>query len=151
MAIKETITIDDVIEVLNRAVKKDPDGMARLMNTRVECNSVIANDETIQVRSIPKRGSVHATMDEMEFVEVDGGVTYLVGPMGLINGLFGIDDRTRFGAIVSEWDIGCATCNPSKEAIEKSNGICPVCHRKMGYTILSGFKRADQSSLPTQE
>ena len=89
MPIKNIITLDGAIEVLNRALKNDPDAVNDLfLNHKVQCNDKMAEDETIQVG------------------QRDGH--YTIGPLGIINGIFGIDDgvyNTRFGAIAAEVDL----------------------------------------------
>ena len=104
--------VDAAIEVLNRALSADPRAIAELLLYRhVECNSVLGEDETIQVR-------------------LSGDAVYSVGALGLINGLFGI---RRCGAgnievkLAGSSIIGfsrhlCSTC-----ACNHPDG-CPVPH-----------------------
>lgn len=76
-------TPDEAIGVLNRALSADRDAMRALFSTRIACNKALADDPTIQVLKEP-----------------DGSLS--VGPMGLLNGLFGIRDD-RFGHICAVW------------------------------------------------
>jgi len=95
MSIKESITIQDVLEVLNRAHTADPDAMCALVNARVPCNEALANDPTIQVghpNDDPSKG-------------------YEVGLVGVLNGLFGADAE-NWGTIayeVEQYEV--ATCS----------------------------------------
>lgn len=66
--------IDNAVEVLNRLHKADPFVMQNLIFMRVPCNEAVAKDPTIQVG-----------------VDHKGAAT--VGILGIINGLFGVDDR----------------------------------------------------------
>jgi hypothetical protein len=70
--IKETITIDDAINLLNQIVKMDPVAAKLLLDARVLCNKQLADHETIQVRC-------------------ENG-TCRVGILGILNGIFGIQD-----------------------------------------------------------
>jgi hypothetical protein len=66
--------VDYAIEVLNRALAADKDALSMLFGFRTPCNETLAFDPTIQVR---------CNADE----------THAIGTLGLINGLFGVDDR----------------------------------------------------------
>ena len=68
--------LDQAIEVLNRALAADHTAMAMLFGFRTPCNEALANDPTIQVSNYRGEGNKN-----------------LVGPLGVINGLFGIDSR----------------------------------------------------------
>jgi hypothetical protein len=68
--------LDTAIDVLNRALAADPVAMAMLFGFRTPCNEALANDPTIQVSNYRGEGNQN-----------------LVGPLGVINGLFGIDSR----------------------------------------------------------
>ena len=63
----------DVVNLLNEALELDPLAVTRLVNSRVPCNDKLANHPTIQV-----------VMDNK---------TALVGLMGIINGIFGLDAK----------------------------------------------------------
>jgi len=60
--------LNHVVSVLNDALKRDPEGITALMNSRVPVNSKIIEHPTIQVSA----GNV-------------------LGPLGLLNGLFGVN------------------------------------------------------------
>jgi hypothetical protein len=83
MAIKNAVTIDEVISILNRALKSDPKAMCDVFLHRVACNDALADDPTIQVG------------------EYEGFPGTSIGPLGLINGFFGMDEETGFGAIAA--------------------------------------------------
>lgn len=68
--------VDQAIEVLNRIHKTDPTVLPELISYRVECNLELADDPTVQVG----REKTH-------------GVVYKVGLLGIINGLFGVDEN----------------------------------------------------------
>ena len=75
MPIREQITIDEAVELLNSAVKADPKAMRNLVEQRMRCNIDMAEHATIQVYKPP------------------GGDVYTVGLLGILNGLFGIDEK----------------------------------------------------------
>lgn len=78
--IQERCTVEHAVDILNQALKLDPKAMTKLVQNRVHCNSDLAKHETIQV------GNYH-----------EPGV-YTVGLLGILNGLFGIDED-GYGAI----------------------------------------------------
>jgi hypothetical protein len=100
MPIKESVTIDEAITILNRALEKDRGAISELMlDHKVVCNEELAEDETIQV-------SRKTRSDNSENI---------VGVLGLLNGLFGVNDGehgTHYGAIAARVD--------GKEGIIKS-------------------------------
>lgn len=81
------------VAVLNRALEADPEAVTALVNTRVSCNEVLADDPTVQVGLFEEGiegGQVHRV--------------YRLGPLGLINGLLGVDED-HWGYIYAEGDI----------------------------------------------
>jgi len=76
--IKESVTIDEVVAFLNEALALDKQAISQFLNRRVSVNDAILNHPTIQCRVKDSQGSLNL--------------------VGLINGLFGTDDR-GFGAI----------------------------------------------------
>jgi hypothetical protein len=69
MMIRTTIALDEVIDYLNELIETDRPAMAALIANRVPCNPAMANHPTVQVQA------------------QHGG--YLVGMLGILNGLFG--------------------------------------------------------------
>ncbi len=82
---KPAITVDDAIGLLNEAVALDRPAMAALLANRVPCNAAFADHPTIQVQA--QHGGYH------------------VGLLGIINGLFGVDDDGK-GPICSVFTDG---------------------------------------------
>lgn len=80
--VKESITIQDALDLLNEIVEKDKACAKALLNARVPCNQAIAEHPTIQVHAY------------------DGNPP-TVGLIGFLNGLFGIDDETGMGALAA--------------------------------------------------
>ena len=76
-------THEDAIEVLNRIHSTDPTVLPQLIAYRVPCNEGLVDDPTVQV-------GVH-----------DG--TAEVGLLGIINGIFGVDERS-WGFIAAIYD-----------------------------------------------
>lgn len=81
--LKDSVTINDVVELLNDAFEKDSGAMDALCNTRVVCNKELANHPTIQVGKY--------------------GDEYKVGLIGILNGIFGTAED-GWGAIGIEVD-----------------------------------------------
>lgn len=85
MPIKENISVDDVLEILNRALVEDPEAMSELfLRTKVPCSEALAEDESIQVGGTVSQSTV--------------------GPLGVLNGLFGVDDATGYGILCARVD-----------------------------------------------
>lgn len=76
------VTIDDAIELLNDALATDMAGMSALVNARVRCSADLASHPVIQVSQ--REGNV---------TKGEPPIVYQVGLLGVINGLFGIDER----------------------------------------------------------
>lgn len=82
--IKESVSPQDVIDLLNQAFKLDPQAIEKLFAVRVQCNESLAEHPTIQVRDY-------------------GPDSPNVGVIGLLNGIFGVDDEES-GIIGSIYD-----------------------------------------------
>ena len=68
------------VKVLNSALEMDPSTLSALVQFTLPCNDEISYHPTIQVQS-------------------DQRVPCRLSPLGLINGLFGVDERTGYGMI----------------------------------------------------
>ena len=78
MAIKESVTLEDVAEFLNELLKVDYDTINKLFSIRMACNGELADHPTVQV------------------LQVGGNKTnpyFVVGIIGLLNGLFGTTEH----------------------------------------------------------
>lgn len=80
------VNAEHAVRVLNRIHAADPTVLPTLIAHRVECNSTLAADPTVQV------GCDHA------------GGPYKVGLLGIINGIFGIREPDGSGYIGAEYD-----------------------------------------------
>jgi hypothetical protein len=78
--IKQSVTLQEVVDLLNGLVKLDALAMSELCKTRVECNDALANHPTVQVTRIAPAGG---------FVRTIGPEVYSVGLVGILNGIFG--------------------------------------------------------------
>ena len=67
---KNIITIDNVVNLLNDLAEKDNECIKNLCLTRIECNDLIANHKYVQVHQKPQS----------------------VGLLGILNGLFEVND-----------------------------------------------------------
>ena len=70
---KDSITIQETLDLLNGALKDDPEAINNLVDKRVNCNDTLADHPTIQVYSDGKKD--------------------FVGLLGILNGLFGVDEK----------------------------------------------------------
>lgn len=91
--IKDSVTPEDVVKVLNFALEIDSNAINQLVSMRVICNEKMAKTPDIQIGVRPEGG-------------------YRVGILGILNGVFGKDDRTGFGCI-------CAKINSETGLVEK--------------------------------
>lgn len=80
---RRTINIEQVIKFLNSALETDPAAVTDLVEARVGCSQKLADHPTIQVEAAL------------------GG--YWVGPLGVLNGLFGVD-ADGWGPIAADFD-----------------------------------------------
>lgn len=71
--IRPNTNLDELVSFLNEALALDPVAMQHLVNHRVSCNQKMADHPTIQVRILT-------------------GSDTVLGMIGLLNGLFGIND-----------------------------------------------------------
>ena len=117
--IKENITIDEVISLLNDALEKDPEAIHNLVTTRITCNAILADHPTIQVGKFDNE--------------------YKVGIIGIFNGIFGIADD-GFGAIAGDFTVICPNGHevPDKASVRDN---CPVCNEKLEIGKLIKFRR----------
>lgn len=81
---KPSVTIAEVVSLLNELAVLDPDAMHALVENRVVCNDALADHPTVQVAS---RGEWN-------------GAGYEFGILGVLNGLFG-SDEAGWGAIAA--------------------------------------------------
>lgn len=80
---KNFVRIDETIDLLNSLLEADRKAITELFHHRVSCNVIIAEHPTVQV-----------------IEDKDG---YKVGIMGVLNGLFGMDDMSN-AAIAYEYN-----------------------------------------------
>jgi hypothetical protein len=79
------MSIEEAINILNDILKTDKEAIKKLVEYRVPCNKELMLHKTVQVLCI------------------DGGEP-TVGLMGIINGIFGVHERTGCGFIGIEID-----------------------------------------------
>ena len=120
--------------MLNRALEKDPRAIMDLIEYRIPCEPVLAEDPTIQV-----------TGEESSIGTEDGDVVYRndykIGLLGLLNGLFGVDEE-GWGFIAAVFDWECPHgCPPpyGKWGNMNKRPVCNQCGRRLHY-VLMAFK-----------
>jgi len=117
------VTVEKAIEVLNRAVKSDPDAMDKLFNHRVPCNEILAEDPTIQVRGHRTKGW---SIDDTKGIVIKEESNYKVGLLGILNGIFGVDEES-WGFISMIEDLACPNGCENPLEIESNKNIKPNC------------------------
>ena len=88
MPIKQAVTLDQALDLLNQATALDPKAMWDLVGSRVPCNGAMADHPTVQCG------------------QGEGG-PYTVGLLGILNGLFGTSDagpRAGWGPLAMQYD-----------------------------------------------
>lgn len=85
--IKEKVTLDEAVEFFNSLLEIDKEAISKVFTSRVNCNKKMAEHITVQVFSFE---------DDI----------YYVGPLGILNGLFGIDEEGFGGIIAIIYDNG---------------------------------------------
>ena len=87
--VKEKINLQETVDFLNELLKIDPIAITALFSMRIACNEALADHETVQVLASYK-------------------TFFHVGIMGILNGLFGIDEH-GWGHISIDYDDGKIT------------------------------------------
>lgn len=85
MPLRESLTLTELLDLLNEAARQDPDAVLALMLTRVPCNELLSGHPTIQTGA-------------------RSGGGFEVGPLGILNGLFGVDEM-GWGAVTMVCDV----------------------------------------------
>jgi hypothetical protein len=88
--VERVVTVEHAVRVLQRAFEADPEAMRLLFSTRTRCNEELSRDPSIQVA----KKTEHDMYSEH-------GEPYSLGFMGLLNGIFGVDEE-RWGAIAAK-------------------------------------------------
>ena len=89
--LRKNVTPKIAVSILNNALEMDREAVQALIDTRVPCNAKLAEHDTIQVA-------------EAGPSVADGEMEYSVCFMGLLNGLFGVDERTGYGPIMAVFE-----------------------------------------------
>ena len=87
--VKDSVTIKEMVDFLNELLEYDSYAISALFSTRIMCNRYLADHESVQVRQL-------------------GEDAFQVGMIGIINGLFGID-QNGWGHIAADYDNGKIT------------------------------------------
>ena len=82
--VKEKVSIEETVNFLNELLKIDSIAITALFSMRIGCNEALADHETVQVL-------------------VSNGTYFQVGIVGILNGLFGIDEY-GWGHISIDYD-----------------------------------------------
>lgn len=94
MTQKLQVTTHDVVKLLNEAIALDPQAIRTLTNNRVACNAALDDHRSIQCVS-------HGLKPNPAVPE---GAEYGVGLLGILNGIFGLNEQGR-GPIEGVYDM----------------------------------------------
>ncbi len=83
--IKKTVSIDEAVDFLNHLIELDRNAVAGIISNRVRCNRSLAEHESVQVLVDSRANAAR------------------VGFLGVLNGLFGVDDE-GYGTIMALYD-----------------------------------------------
>jgi len=123
MSIKETITVQDVIDLLNEALKLDPKAVQDLIESRVTCNENLGLHPSIQVSNYHIKGVL------------------TVGMLGFLNGIFGTA-KDDFGCIAAIYQLKCPNGHKGEDLRKNMLGdLCPLCGTSIQLDYISEFKR----------
>lgn len=86
MKVKESVTIQETVDFLNDLLNIDSTAISSLFSVRIACNKELADHETVQVGALSKN-------------------FFQVGMVGILNGLFGID-QYGWGHISADYEDG---------------------------------------------
>jgi len=82
--VKNSVSIEGTVNFLNELIKIDQNAVSALFSMRIICNEELADHETVQVHQL-------------------GPETFQVGMIGILNGLFGIDEF-GWGHVVADYE-----------------------------------------------
>ena len=122
--IKESITIDEVLDALNRMVSIDNEAMKDLCFQRVRCNKKMSHDMDVQV------------------VFDDSGQP-MVGLLGVLNGLFGHDETKGFGPIAAKITTQCSRDRKHNIKGVALDEYCGECYSEIEIGTFQGFVRRE--------
>jgi len=123
--IRNPVSIEQALEVLNRAVRSDREAVENLLDQRVECNDTLADDPEIQIG-----------------LHLNGKST--LSFLGLLNGIFG-ENEDRWGAIVAVYKLRCSE-NWEHEVSENQLRMdaCKTCGGELVLGDLVGFDKTTE-------
>jgi len=109
--IKNALDIGKAVARLNALVEMDPDGMKSVCEARTPVNPEMAEHKDLPVL-VAKQG-------EQTF--------YLMGPLGLVNYLFGMDQDAGMGAIAGIFEVACGKCGLLGNEGQVVGDVCGAC------------------------
>jgi len=124
----DPLSVAQAIAVLNEMVRDDPLAARDLVETRVPCNATLARHGSIQVQGVK---------------QPDGSLKTSVGLLGVLNGIFGADDK-GWGPIAANFAVVCDNCDATDRDIgDRIVGEkCPGCEAPLQLGALLGFHRS---------
>ena len=120
---RNTVTIEQAIEVLNEALALDPMAISKLVNYHELCNERLAEHAGIQV------GAAGGPKANVPGGGIGGPGGSEVGVLGIINGLFGADEAGN-GPIAAELDSAMRVVRFHKYQAKSAGAPIP---KKDGY------------------
>jgi len=109
--IKKVLKISTAVARLNALVEMDPDGMKAVCEARTLVSANMAGH-----KDLPVLEAKH-----------EGETIHLMGPLGLINYLFGMDHDAGMGPIAGIFEIACSRCGLLGGEGETVGDNCGAC------------------------
>jgi len=119
MPIRDSVTLNEVVDLLNSMLELDKETTQRLVETRIVCNQKLADHPTIQVSSYRVEGQHH------------------VGLLGVLNGLFGVDEDL-YGGLAVVYEVICPNGHKTKNT-DTIMVNCHVCGSKLMLGSIEKF------------
>ena len=116
--IKKSVTIEEVVDYLNDLLKTDHKAIQAMFNERFRVSKALANHPTMQVISYRE-------------------VYFSAGIIGLLNGMFGVDDNGD-GSLAVCYRVTCPNGHDLPGEVEEGN-ICPECGATTVAREIIGF------------
>jgi hypothetical protein len=129
MPLRESVSLDQALYLLNEIVALDPKAAEALVETRVVCNKALADHPTIQVGL---------------GIEEDGD-SFQVGILGLLNGMFGADDE-GYGQIAAWYNVVCPNDDHGEHDLPVGKP-CPTCETPLILGSFVKFGRMDEKVI----
>lgn len=126
------VSAEQAVKTLNEAFQADPEAIRRMIGSTVTVNEQIAHHPTIQVGQKKKPGRTMIGPDGIFELPSYETVSTL-GVIGLLNGIFGIDENGQgpIARIVEDGELKGFCINTNLKPDSKPERFCQCCDRKI--------------------